>query len=90
MQENLLGTAILIPKENVKDKKCRVEKIQNITTYYIQDADGYTNLRKDKNTSSQILQKINTGEQIEILNQNGDWWLVVSKEEKKDMCVKAG
>ncbi|MDM1553161.1 MULTISPECIES: SH3 domain-containing protein [Chryseobacterium] len=80
---------ISIPEENVRNKKCRVEKIQNATTYYIQDADGYTHLRKDKNASSQILQKINTGEQIEVLDQSGDWWLVVSKERKKGYVHKS-
>ncbi|MFP3831715.1 SH3 domain-containing protein [Chryseobacterium sp. SIMBA_028] len=77
-----------IPEENVRDKKCRVEKSQN-TSYYIQDADGYTNLRKDKNSSSQILQKINTGEQIDVLDQGGDWWLVISKEGKKGYVHKS-
>lgn len=77
-----------IPEENVRDKKCRIEKIKN-TNYYIQYADGYTNLRKDKNTTSQILQKINTGEKIEVLDQSGDWWLVVSKEGKKGYVHKS-
>ncbi|WP_213278463.1 SH3 domain-containing protein [Chryseobacterium indologenes] len=52
------------------------------------DPDGFTNLRKEKNTSSQILQKIKTGEQVEVLDQNGDWWLVVSKEGKKGYIHK--
>ncbi|WP_284464309.1 SH3 domain-containing protein [Chryseobacterium sp.] len=77
-----------IPEENVRDKKCRVEKSQN-TSHHTQDADGYTNLRKDKNSSSQILQKINTGEQIDVLDQSGDWWLVVSKEGKKGYVHKS-
>ncbi|QXU49238.1 SH3 domain-containing protein [Chryseobacterium sp. D764] len=55
----------------------------------IVDPDGFTNLRKDKNTSSQILQKIKTGEQVEVLDQNGDWWLVVSKEGKKGYVHKS-
>lgn len=57
--------------------------------FTVQDADGYTNLRKDKNSSSQILQKINTGEQIDVLDQNGDWWLVISKERKKGYVHKS-
>ncbi len=57
--------------------------------FIVQDADGYTNLRKDKNSSSQILQKINTGEQIDVLDQSGDWWLVVSKEGKKGYVHKS-
>ncbi|MGV2449362.1 SH3 domain-containing protein [Chryseobacterium sp.] len=80
---------IPIPEENVRAKKCRVEKSQNKTAFYIQDSDGFTNLRKEKNSSSQILQKINTGEQVEVLDQNGDWWLVVSKEGKKGYVHKS-
>lgn len=80
---------IPVPEENVRDKKCRVEKIQNTSVYYIHDPDGFTNLRKDKSTSSQVLQKINTGEKIEVLDQNGDWWLVVSKEGKKGYVHKS-
>lgn len=55
----------------------------------IVDPDGFTNLRKDKNTTSQILQKIKTGEQVEVLDPNGDWWLVVSKEGKKGYVHKS-
>ncbi len=80
---------IPIPEENVRAKKCRVEKSKNKTAFYIQDSDGYTNLRKEKNSSSQILQKINTGEQVEVLDQNGDWWLTVSKEGKKGYVHKS-
>lgn len=53
------------------------------------DTDGFTNLRKDKSTTSQILQKINTGEKVEVLDQTGDWWLVVSKEGKKGYIHKS-
>ncbi|MCW1963016.1 SH3 domain-containing protein [Chryseobacterium viscerum] len=62
---------------------------ENNTNFVIQDSDGYTNLRKDRNSSSQILQKINTGEQVQVLDQNGDWWLVVSKEGKKGYVHKS-
>ncbi|MDN3694174.1 SH3 domain-containing protein [Chryseobacterium tructae] len=58
-------------------------------SYYIQDTDGYTNLRKGKSTTSQTLQKINTGETIEVLDQNGNWWLVISKEGKKGYVHKS-
>lgn len=58
-------------------------------TYIIHDNDGYTNLRKDKNSSSQIIQKINTGEQIDVLDQSRDWWLVISKEGKKGYVHKS-
>ncbi len=45
---------------------------------YIQDLDGYTNLRKEKSSSSQIIEKIKSGENIEILDNSGDWWLIVT------------
>lgn len=65
------------------------EDLQEKIYATIVDPDGYTNLRKDKNTTSQILQKINTGEKIEVLDQSGDWWLVVSKEGKKGYVHKS-
>ncbi|MFH6935274.1 SH3 domain-containing protein [Flavobacterium sp. FlaQc-30] len=54
----------------------------------ILDSDGYTNLRKEKNSSSEILQKISTGSEIEILDNSGDWWLVQTKERKKGYVYK--
>ena len=47
------------------------------------DPDGYTNLRKDKNTTSEILQKINSGEHIEVLDNSGDWYLIKTKQGKQ-------
>ncbi|WP_442878625.1 SH3 domain-containing protein [Chryseobacterium sp.] len=55
----------------------------------MQDADGYTNLRQDKNSSSKILQKIKTGEQVEVLDQNDDWWSIISKEGNKGYIHKS-
>lgn len=42
----------------------------------INDSDGYTNLRKEPNTNSEILEKINTGEKVEILSKKDSWYLV--------------
>lgn len=55
----------------------------------IQDPDGFTNLRKDKSTSSEIIQKIKSGEQIEILDNSGDWFLVRTKEGKEGYVHKS-
>ena len=52
-------------------------------TATIQDPDGYTNLRKDKNTTSEILQRINSGEHIEVLDNSGDWYLIKTKQGKQ-------
>lgn len=79
---------VSIPDEKMRNKKCRIEKASKMS-YRIQDSDGFANLRKDKSSSSQVLQKIKTGEQIEVLDQNGDWWLVISKEGKKGYIHKS-
>jgi hypothetical protein len=55
----------------------------------IQDPDGYTNLRKDKNTSSEIRQKIKSGEHIEVLENTGDWFLVKTNEGKEGFIHKS-
>ena len=72
-----------------KDYKLLQEDNQEKIYSTIIDPDGYTNLRAGKNNSSEILQKIKTGEQVEILDQSGDWWLVVSKEGKKGYVHKS-
>lgn len=70
-----------IPGENERDEKCWIENAnEDRTQFFIWDKDGYTNLRKDKNTSSEILKKLNSGEEIEVLNNSGDWWLIKTKE----------
>ncbi|SHL10099.1 SH3 domain-containing protein [Chryseobacterium polytrichastri] len=64
--------------------------IENNSTpnYSIQDPDGYTNLRKDKNASSEILQQIKSGELIDVLENQGDWWLVKTNEGKQGYVHK--
>lgn len=47
--------------------------------YAISDPDGYTNLRKEQNSKSEIIQQIKSGENIEILDNDGSWWLVKTK-----------
>ncbi|WP_160139944.1 SH3 domain-containing protein [Chryseobacterium sp. c4a] len=56
---------------------------------FISDPDGYTNLRKDKNTASEVLQKIKSGEKVNVLDQNGDWWLIETKDGKQGYIHKS-
>lgn len=56
---------------------------------HIEDPDGYTNLRKEKNTVSDVLQKIKSGEYIDVLDNTGDWFLVKTKEGKKGYVHKS-
>lgn len=44
--------------------------------YYVQDPDGHTNLREGKSTQTKILQKIPTGQALNILDDTDSWYLV--------------
>ncbi len=57
--------------------------------YFVQDTDGYTNLRKEKNSSSEIIQKVKSGENIEVLDQNGEWYRVATKEGNRGYIHKS-
>ena len=56
---------------------------------HIQDSDGFTNLRKEKNAQSEILEKIKSGETIEVLDNTGDWYLVKTKAGKTGYVHKS-
>ena len=62
----------------VNEKLKRIKKIDNLG--YIKDSDGYTNLRKERNKNSEIVQKINTNSEVEVLKDSDDWFLVKTKE----------
>lgn len=79
-----------IPEENDRNKKCRVETTTNSNKQYlIKDHDGFTNLRKEKNSNSDVLQKIDSGEHIEVLENSGEWFLVKTKEGNKGYIHKS-
>lgn len=48
-------------------------------TSTIKDPDGYTNLRKEKNAQSEILQKVKSGQNVQILDDTGDWFFIRTK-----------
>nr|WP_294926589.1 SH3 domain-containing protein [uncultured Flavobacterium sp.] len=54
----------------------------------INDLDGFTNLRKEKNSTSTILEKIKTGEIVKVLDNSTDWWFVESKSGNKGYVFK--
>ena len=53
------------------------------------DTDGFVNLRKDKSNTSDIVEKVKTGERIEVLDNTGNWWLVKTKSEKQGYVYKS-
>lgn len=87
--ENLKAPELLI--YDVKYKpffETYIYTIQNQIAI-IQDSDGFTNLRKDKTATSEILQKIKSGSAIDVLDNTGDWWFVQTKEGKKGYVHKS-
>jgi len=52
------------------------------------DPDGYTNLRKEKSSTSFILEKVKTGELVEVIKQSGDWYLVKTKSGNEGYIFK--
>lgn len=87
-------------QENKKDgyesyivSNSKIDKIINLlhekfNLNKISDPDGFANLRNEKNTSSEILQKITTGTKIQILDNSGEWWLVQTINGKKGYVYK--
>lgn len=89
--KQLLDKLKPLPDETYRDKVCSKEfnnKIKPEIKYQIKDSDGYTNLRKEKSAKSEILQKIISGETIQVLYDKGDWWLVETKEGKRGYVFK--
>ncbi|MEO8236650.1 MAG: SH3 domain-containing protein [Flavobacterium sp.] len=72
--------------ENVYGEDSDSDEISVV--FKIQDPDGYTNLRKDKNSTSDIVEKIKSGEKIEVLDDSGNWWLIQTKSGKKGYVYK--
>lgn len=52
------------------------------------DPDGYTNLRKDKSSTSVVIEKIKSGERVEILDDSENWWLIKTNSGKKGYVYK--
>ncbi|WP_312077198.1 SH3 domain-containing protein [Chryseobacterium sp.] len=66
-----------MPAESERNKKCRTEtQTLSSSKYYIQDSDGYTNLRKENNAKSPVLEKVKSGESVTVLKNTGDWFYI--------------
>lgn len=53
------------------------------------DPDGYTNLRKDKSSTSDIVEKVKAGERIEVLDNTGNWWFIKTKSGHQGYIYKS-
>jgi SH3-like domain-containing protein len=49
----------------------------------INDPDGYTNVRETANANAQVLTQIKVGERFTVISTEGDWCLVILKDETR-------
>jgi hypothetical protein len=58
--------------------------------YYVKinDSDGYSNIRGGKNSASTVIEKVKTGESVEVLDNSDDWWLIKTKSGNKGYIFK--
>lgn len=75
-------------KVNIRDFNYNDFKNNVVIKLKITDPDGYTNLRKEKSSTSSILEKVKTGEFVEVIKQSGDWYLVKTKSGKEGYVFK--
>ena len=62
---------LLIPRK--KDKK------ENVLYGEINDPDGYTNVRKERSSKSDILFKVYKNKRFKIIDNSENWWLIEYK-----------
>ena len=74
---------------NIKDFNYNNYQNNFKTVFKINDPDGYTNLRSGKSTSATILQTIKSGSIIEVSNNTGDWWQIITTDGKKGYVHKS-
>lgn len=84
LDKSMRNKSMLVFEKIKKERNQSPESIakKEPNQYEIFDKDGYTNLRGDKNSSSKIVDKVISGEEIEILESIGDWWHIKTKTNK--------
>lgn len=94
--ESVLGNKLKsksksIYEKIIKDKSSDAENIikNKQSQFEIFDIDGYTNLREEKSSSSKIIEKVSSGEEIIILESIYDWWRIKTNEGKEGYVHKS-
>lgn len=44
--------------------------------YYIEDPDGYTNVRTSESSKAKIITQVKSGSFVDVIEKRGDWWKV--------------
>lgn len=80
----------ITPNNKISIKNFNYQNYNDYIKYSakIVDSDGFTNLRKEKNSTSIILDKIKTGQIVDVIDNSSDWWLVQTKEGRKGYIYK--
>ena len=63
-------------ESGIVDTEERISSTSERKVGYINDPDGYTNVRKEKSSKSEVLFQIYENERFDIQNNEGDWWLI--------------
>lgn len=83
------GDPLFYDEEKSKIKEIELLLEEQYKTNTVKDKDGYVNLRKGNNVSSPVVDKINNGDKIEIIDNVGKWWLVQTKAGKQGYVFSA-
>lgn len=72
MKEKAMFVFNILKKERSNDS----DKHRKLYKYQIFDKDGYSNLRKYGNSKSDVIEKIENNEIINVLDNSKDWWFI--------------
>jgi len=72
MKEKSMSVFNILKRERSIDS----DKHRKLYRYQIFDKDGYCNLRKYGNAKSEVIEKIENNEIINVLDSSEDWWFI--------------
>ncbi|MFN3137465.1 MAG: SH3 domain-containing protein [Allomuricauda sp.] len=55
-------------------------EVRSIYDFYIEDPDGYTNLREEPTTKSEVLEEIPEKQKLTIVDISKNWWKVITNK----------
>lgn len=56
-------------------------EIRSVYDFYINDPDGYTNLREGPTTRSKVLEEIPVNQSLTVIDISKNWWKVITQKE---------
>ena len=76
-----INCCLVIPNKNNNNTSSKKidnnkEEIEEEIYGVINDPDGYTNVREDKSSKSEIVFKVYKNKRFKIIDNSGNWWLI--------------